>query len=100
MAPDGRPPPDLSVLDTNKPACVNSGILTINDGSYSVVFPSAGNFKLVCLAHANMTGAVHVLDLATPLPHDQAVYDKLADRERADLLSDVMASCHHPTARN
>jgi plastocyanin len=100
MTPDGRTP-DFSVVDTNKPACVNSGIRTTNDGAtYSVVFPSAGNFKLVCLAHPNMTGTVHVLDSATPLPHDQAFYDKLANRGSADLLSDVMASGHDHSDRN
>jgi plastocyanin len=99
--PDGRTP-DFSVVDKTKPACVNSGMVTTNDGiTYSVVFPSAGNFKLVCLAHPNMTGTVHVSDdFATPLPHDQAFYDKLADRERADLLSDVMASGHDHSDRN
>ena len=29
--------------------------------TYSVKFPSAGNFKFVCLVHADMTGVVHVL---------------------------------------
>jgi len=29
------------------------------------------------------------------LPHDQAFYDQQADRERADLLSDAMASAHN-----
>src|SRR5215470_20394946 len=55
--------------------CVNSGILT-SGPSYTVNFPGAGNFKLVCLVHANMTGTVHVLDLAQTLPHDQDVDDR------------------------
>ena len=51
------------------------------------MFPTAGNFKLVCLVHNNMEGAVHVL--ASPeLPFDQAFYDKQAQKRQAELLSD------------
>jgi len=96
--PDGRTP-DFSVYDGT--ACVNSGILTSEDGqTYTVVFPVTGNFKLVCLAHPNMTATIHVLAISTPLPHDQAFYDKEADRERAALLSDVMASGHNHSGPN
>ena len=71
--------------------CVYSGVLS--DGqTYTVVFPATGNFKLVCLVHADMTATVHVLDLSEPLPHDQAFYDQQADRQCADLLSDALAS--------
>src|SRR5207244_9404479 len=85
--------PDFSTF--NNSACVNSGILTSLDSqTYTVIFPAVGNFKLVCLAHPNMTGTIHVLDPSAPLPYDQAFYDKQADQERADLLSDVMASGH------
>ena len=91
--------PDFSVYDTT--ACVNSGLLTNQNGkTYTVVFSAVGNFKLVCLAHPNMTASVHVLDLSTPLPHDQAFYDKQGDRERADLLSDAMASGHEHSGAN
>jgi len=90
--PDGRTP-DFSVYDGT--ACVNSGVLTSEDGqTYTVVFPVTGNFKLVCLVHPNMTATIHVLALPTALPHDQVFYDKEADRERAALLSHVMASAH------
>ena len=85
--------PNFSVFDGT--ACVNSGILTVRDGqSYTVVFTVKGNFKLVCLAHPNMTATIHVLDVSTQLPYDQAFYDQQANRERADLLSDAMASGH------
>jgi plastocyanin len=76
--------PDSSPFDNS--ACVNSGRQT--SGSYTVSFPAAGNFKLVCLVHANMTGAVHVLNLSDPLPHDQAFYDDQASNQGSDLLSD------------
>jgi plastocyanin len=71
--------------------CVDSGILLADPDPppYSVHFPSAGNFKFVCLAHADMTGVVHVLDLAENLPHDQAFYDQQAQNEQALLLADA-----------
>jgi plastocyanin len=83
--------PDFSVYDGT--ACVNSGILQ-GGAAYSVIFPVAGNFKLVCLAHPDMTAAIHVLAEATPLPHDQAFYDRQAASQRASLLSDALASAH------
>lgn len=55
---------------------------------FTVTFPTAGNFKLVCLVHQNMTGVVHVLDLAQPLPHGQDFYDDQAAEQRSALLSD------------
>ena len=56
--------------------------------TFTVKFPSVGNFKLVCLVHENITGVVHVLDLSQPLPHDQDFYDRQAADQRRDLLSD------------
>jgi len=87
--------PDGSSFDGS--ACVTSGILrldqdaesTANAPTYSVVFPAAGNFKFVCLVHADMTGVVHVLNIADSLPHDQDFYDRQAQSERAVLLSDA-----------
>ena len=83
--------PDFSVYDGT--ACVNSGIL--QDGAtYSVIFLLAGNFKLVCLAHPDMTATIHVLAESTLLPHDQAFYDRQAASQRASLLSDARASAY------
>ncbi len=56
--------------------------------SFTIAFPTAGNFKLVCLVHANMTGVVHVLDLSQPLPHQQDFYDDQAAEQSKSLLSD------------
>jgi plastocyanin len=56
--------------------------------TFTVNFPTPGNFKLVCLVHQNMTGVVHVLDLAQPLPHEQHFYDVQASQEANALLSD------------
>src|SRR5215467_11390692 len=67
-------------------SCVSSGVLLLpadagpgaTPPSYSVVFPVPGNFKFVCLVHADMTGVVHVRSLSDTLPHDQAFYDHQA----------------------
>src|SRR6516162_51455 len=68
-------------------SCITSGLL-FKDAKLTVTFPVAGNFKLVCLIHNDMTGMVHVLDLSQPLPHDQEFYDRLAQTEGRDLLGD------------
>jgi plastocyanin len=68
--------------------CVTSAPLTIGQ-TYSVHFPTAGNYKLVCLVHVRMTGAVHVLPTSQALPHDQAFYDRQAVQNQAELLSDA-----------
>ena len=75
--------------------CVNSGNIpwpanpTASPRSYSVHFPTGGNFKFVCLVHVDQTGVVHVMNLTEPLPHDQEFYDREAQRERAILLADA-----------
>ena len=68
-----------------------------NGQVFTVFFPAAGNFKVVCLFHENMTGTVHVLDPSVSLPHDQAFYDSEARTEAAALLNDVdhMQSMQH-----
>jgi plastocyanin len=77
--------PDGSIFDGS--TCVTSPEL-VNGQTYTVHFPTVGNFKLVCLVHPSMTGTVHVLPLAENLPFDQAFYDREASREQAELLSD------------
>src|SRR5580704_10770864 len=67
--------------------CLTSPEL-VDGQTYTVMFPAAGNFKLVCLVHNNMTGAVHVLGPKEALPHDQAFYDDQAHERKAQLLSD------------
>ncbi len=68
-----------------------------NGQAFTVMFPTSGNFKVVCLFHENMTGTVHVLDATQPLPHDQAFYDNAARSESRALLADRddMQSMHH-----
>jgi plastocyanin len=72
----------------NGSACVTSSEL-VSGQTYSVNFPTPGNFKLVCLVHVDMTGVVHVLDPSETLPHDQAFYDRQAQNEGAELLADA-----------
>jgi plastocyanin len=78
--------PDGSSYDGT--ACVNSGVL-MNGPTYTVTFPKPGNFKLTCLVHVYMTGVVHVLDSAEPLPHDQTFYDQETVADQRELLSDA-----------
>lgn len=81
-------------------ACISTPQLASGQ-TFSVTFPTAGNYKLVCLVHADMTGVVHVLDGSEPLPHDQAFYDAEAARARRVLLVGVEGPereqhRHHP----
>jgi plastocyanin len=82
--------PDGSSFDGS--ACVTKGILlmaetTTTAPTYTVTFPAAGNFKFVCLVHADMTGVVHVVDPSQALPHDQDFYAREAQSEQALLLA-------------
>ena len=99
----GGASPDFSVFDGS--ACVNSGLLSNTSASqnpptYTVGFPAIGNFKLVCLAHPNMTATIHVLAPSTPLPHDQDFYEDQAQRQRQELLSDMDESAHRHHGSN
>jgi plastocyanin len=76
--------------------CVNSGRSTVDTSTgpstvfttYTVTFPEAGNYRLVCLVHVNMTGIVHVLSAGLPLPHDQDFYNNQASNQQHNLLHD------------
>jgi plastocyanin len=84
--------PDGSSFDGS--ACVTSDVLLLDQNTptsptYSVTFPTAGNFKFVCLIHADMTGVVHVVDPSQSVPHDQTFYDGQAQSEQGRLLADA-----------
>jgi plastocyanin len=85
--------PDGSSLDGS--ACVTTGVLLLGEDTtasaptYSVNFPTAGNFKFVCLVHADMTGIVHVLNASETLPHNQDFYNQQAQSEQVLLLADA-----------
>ncbi|HVH85685.1 MAG TPA: hypothetical protein VM912_03120, partial [Terriglobales bacterium] len=82
----GTTPSLLSSFDNL--SCVNSGPVTDVGATYTVKFPKPGNYRLVCLVHANMTGTIHVLDPALEPPHDQEFYSLLAARQARELLMD------------
>lgn len=91
--------PDESSFDGS--TCVTSDVLlldqnTVTPPTYSVTFPTAGNFKFVDVIHADMTGVVHVLNLSDPLPHDQDFYDRQAQRQQAQLLADGLGMADQP----
>jgi plastocyanin len=87
--------PDASNFDGS--SCVTTGILISGQDpgpaasapTYTVYFPAVGNFKLVCLVHADMTGVVHVLNPSAALPRDQDFYDHQAQRAGVVLLADA-----------
>ena len=61
---------------------------------------STGNFKFVCLVHADMTGVVHVVNASTPLPHDQNFYAQQAQGMQLRLLAGATPSgCWEPLGR-
>jgi plastocyanin len=74
-------------------SCVSTGPLKQGQ-TFTVNFPNPMNLKLVCLVHRNMTGTVHVLNSTEPLPHAQAFYDKQAQTEEENLLSDINLGSH------
>ncbi len=96
--------PDGSTFDGS--ACVTTGILLLDSDTqpaastltYSVTFPAPGNFKFVCLVHADMTGLVHVLNASEPLPQDQNSYDRQAQTQETLLLSDASRLAKTPGA--
>jgi plastocyanin len=57
--------------------------------AFTVHFPKAGNYKLVCLVHNTMNGTIHVLHPSEVLPHDQDYYDVKAAEQRHALLTDI-----------
>jgi plastocyanin len=76
----------------------------VKGATFTVKFPTPGNFKQVCLFHNNMTGVVHVLPADAPLPYNQDFYDRQAADQRRDLLSDrddrSVAACGACAANN
>jgi plastocyanin len=87
--PPGVPPVfSTTGVSFNGSTCVSTPPLAKGQ-TFKVVFPDAGNFKLTCLVHENMTGTVHVLPVSVTLPHYQDFYDQQAEDQRKDLLSDT-----------
>ena len=68
--------------------CVTSAPLSAGQ-KFTVYFPAPGNFKLVCLVHPDMTGAIHVVSAAAELPYDQSFYDREGRRQATTLVADA-----------
>ena len=91
---DCSPAPSGTSFDGS--TCVNSAPMS-NRAMYTVTFPKAGNYKLVCLIHPDMNGAIHVLPLAAKLPHDQDFYDDQARDQAKDILNDADGAIEETT---
>ena len=77
--------------DFDGSTCVSTQAGLNGGATFTVTFPKAGNYKLVCLIHTDMTGTVHVLEnipLNALLSHSQRFYDDQAHDEAKALLSD------------
>ncbi len=73
-------------------ACVSTATGLSGGATFTVTFPKAGNYKLVCLIHSDMNGTVHVLvnmPLNAGLIHSQRFYDDQARDQAEALLSDT-----------
>jgi len=72
-------------------ACVSTVAGLSGGATFTVTFPKAGNYKVVCLIHTDMTGAIHVLvnNAANgALIHSQRFYDDAARDEATAVLAD------------
>lgn len=72
-------------------ACVSTATAMAGGATFTVTFPKAGNYKLVCLVHTDMNGTVHVLKnlpINASAIHSQRFYDDVAHDEAQALLSD------------
>jgi plastocyanin len=93
--PIGPPPPPAGPPFAFDPACLSTqsytGTNCVSSGvenggtTFTVTFPNPGLYKLVCLIHTDMNGAVHVLSKGTNLPHSQAFYTSEGAEQAFDL---------------
>ncbi len=79
--------PDVPTPSFTGASCITSAPSS-GRATYTVTFPNPGNYKLVCLIHANMNGVVHVLPGGADLPFDQGDYFQQASDEARDLIKD------------
>jgi len=68
--------------------CVTTPASVKGNPTFTVTFPTAGNYRIQCLVHSTMNGTIRVVDPSVALPHDQAFYDKEAATETQALLTD------------
>jgi plastocyanin len=73
-------------------AAASGGALQAYGDTFTVSFPTQGNFKFVCLIHSSMNGTVHVLDPSATLPYQQLAYDLQAAGRQLNLTTNVIPS--------
>jgi plastocyanin len=83
----GCPPVSASGLPFDGSTCVSSAPSVIGQ-TFQVIFPTPGNYEIVCLVHSDMFGVIHVLNSSAALPYDQEDYDAQAEDQRQALLED------------
>src|SRR5258708_30092877 len=88
------PPFSFGAASFDGSTCVSTPPLPKGQ-TFSVTFPTPGNYKLVCLVHADMTGVVHVLDTTVPLPHGQTYYNEQAALQAQNLLASALVDMTH-----
>jgi plastocyanin len=86
--PVGCPGFSFGVATFDGSTCVTTPPTVKGQPTFTVMFPTAGNYKVQCLVHNSMNGVIHVLDTSLALPHRQAFYDHEAANETRDLLTD------------
>lgn len=86
--PVGCPGFSFGTASFDGSTCVTTPPSVKGNPTFTVNFPTAGNYRLQCLVHNTMNGTIHVLDASASLPHDQAYYDRTAQAEERDLLTD------------
>ena len=75
----------------NGSVCASTQTGLTAPSTFTVTFPTAGNYKLVCLVHTNMNGTVHVLSnnaTNAALLHTQQFYDEQGQQEANAILID------------
>ena len=73
----------------NGSVCASTQSGEVAPATFTVTFPTAGNYKLVCLVHTDMNGTVHVLsnnNTNQALLHTQQFYDQQGQQEANEIL--------------
>ena len=65
----------------------NSGVLMGRDKTYSLTFTKPGSYAYLCMLHPGMTGTVVVQPAGSPLPMNQAAYDKKGAQQVATAIA-------------
>jgi len=86
--PVGCPGFSFGAASFDGSTCVTTPPSVKGNPTFTVTFPTAGNYRIQCLVHTTMNGNIHVLDPSIALPHSQAFYDQEAATETRNLLTD------------